>query len=98
MTTARTPEVTPTTLRLESDCAVIVSFVFQILGALLAVEMQFDRGCPLFLHRCHHILLLLGLISAPDAFGELGRLLHSACFGYNSQTTFPAQAMVLAEI
>lgn len=97
MTTARTRELTLTTLSV-CDCAVIVSFVFQILGALLTVEMQFDRGCPLFLHRCQHVLLLLGLISVPDAFRELGRLLHSACFGYNSQTMFPAQAMVLAEI
>lgn len=95
MTSVQTRELT---LTYTQTRAVIVSFVFQVLAALLAVEMQFDRGCPLFLHRCHHILLVLGLISVPDAFRELGRLPHSACFGYNSQTMFLTQAMVLAEI
>lgn len=60
--------------------------------------MQFDRSCPLFLHHCHHILLVLRLISDSDALRELSELPHSVCFGYNSQTLFPVQVMVLAEV
>ncbi len=63
-----------------------LSSVFQvILGAMLSLgnasEMQFDRSCPMFLHRCHRILLVLRLISAPDDFRELTELPDFVCFG-----------------
>lgn len=72
--------------RFSADGAGIVSFVVQILGVSLSFEMQFDGGCPLFLHQCHHILLVLRLISDPDALRELSGLPHSVCFGFNSES------------
>lgn len=53
-----------------------VFFFFQvILGVTLslrnAFEMQFDCRRPLFLHHCHHVLLVLKLILVPGGLREL---------------------------
>lgn len=46
-----------------------------------AFKMQFNCSCPMFLHQCHHILLVAELISASDDFRELTELPDFVCFG-----------------
>lgn len=54
-------------------------------------EMQSDSSCQLFLHQCHHLLLVVKLISPLDDFGELTELPDVDCLEYNSSTMFYAE-------
>lgn len=49
-----------------------------------AFKMQFDQSCPMFLHRCRRVLLVVKLISGPDDFRELTELPDLVCLEYNS--------------
>lgn len=64
----------------------------------IAFEMQFDSSCQMFLHQCHHLLLVVRLISPLDDFRELTELPDFDCLEYNSSMMFQAECVAFRSL